>query len=526
MTAESVLLALMRINIVASATIVLVLVMRPSVLRWLSPKLTYGLWLIVPIAAAASLLPGPTSIEFIEPTAAIDFAEVGPSISSQVAPAAPSETTSASIDSRTDDYSPLLLAFWLFGAIGLFVRSVVGTYRFLHDPAAGPALVGILRPTLVLPADFQTRFSEAEQCLVLAHEEQHRRSWHPITNALVEVARCACWFNPLAHFASRQFRSDQELACDAAVVRAHPAKRRTYAEALLKTQIVPVSPPLVCTWTSRSAQALGDRISMLGRPAPSQSRAIVGTLSLAGLCIIAGYAAWAQQPDTRVYRVGRPAAVWTPASEAPDGVLSHELEGRRHDFFIELAQTRDEIPLVFFGTTDTEMWWWDRGQDIWQRAFEPLGAVNFGSQGTQPRSLLWRMQNGELDGFDAKLIVLQAWGIIGADNGTNYADGFLPIIAEIRLRQPQAKLLLMAPLPRGVPAGMARLDLWRQQAALYDDTMVALADGETVFYANFGDRFYNEDGSFKSETWRGGRRAPGFEIWADALQPWIERYVN
>ena len=375
-----------------------------------------------------------------------------------------------------------------------------------------------------MPADFRTRFTDEERFLILAHEDRHRSSGHPTINALVEIARCACWFNPLAHLASRRFRIDQELACDATIIAAHPTRRRAYAEALLKTQIVPTFRPLVCTWTSRSAQLLSERIAMLGRPSLRLSRVLIGASLLTVISLALGFAAWAQRPERRIYQVARPAAVWTPASEAPTGTLSHELEGRRHDFFIELAQAGD-IDLLFFGTTDTEMWWWERGRETWNREYGSIKAANFGSQGTQPRSLLWRMRNGELDGFDAKLIVLQAWGIIGADNGADYAVGFIPIIAEVRSRQPQATLLLMAPLPRGVPRNTTNLELWQQQAASYDAAMASLADNESVFYANFGDRFFNEDGSFKRETWSGGRQGPGFEIWAEALQPWLERFV-
>jgi beta-lactamase regulating signal transducer with metallopeptidase domain len=520
MTAEIALSALVRINLVASAAILLVLALRPWILRWFDSRLTYWLWLIVPLATTASLLPRPQLIEFIEPSSVV-YVDENVSLDSSVASSASASAAApARVDRNISDFAALLLAVWLTGAIGLFSRSVVSTRRFGSDPIAGPALVGIFRPKLVLPADFRRRFTDEERSLILAHEDQHRRSGHPTINALVEIARCACWFNPLAHLASRRFRIDQELACDAMIIAAHPTKRRVYAEALLKTRIVPRDRPLVCTWTSRSAQSLGERITMLGRPSLRLSRALIGVFLLAVINLALGYTAWAQQPERRVYEVARPAAVWTPSSEAPAGTLSHELEGRRHDFFIELAQAGD-IDLLFFGTTDTEMWWWKRGREIWNREYGSIKAANFGSQGTQPRSLLWRMRNGELDGFDAKLIVLQAWGIIGADNGADYADGFIPIIAEVRSRQPQARLLLMAPLPRG----MARFDRWRQQAASYDAAMASLADNKSVFYANFGDRFFNEDGSFKRETWSGGRQGPGFEIWAEALQPWLERFV-
>lgn len=237
---------------------------------------------------------------------------------------------------------------------------------------------------------------------------------------------------------------------------------------------------------------------------------------------------WGQQPGRPIAQNAGPEVRWTPSSEAPQGTLSHALEGQRHDLFIELAQQGD-IGLVFFGTTETEMWWWqDRGRSVWDREFGTLKAANFGSQGTQPVSLLWRMRNGELVGYEARLIVLQA----GAPAGLNTRDRdelvprYVALIDEIRLRQPQAAILLFAPLPRG-----QNLAAWRQGAQARAAVFAGLVDEETVFYDDIGERFYRPDGSFKRETWgidadNRGTQTAAFDIWADAMQPWIDRFVR
>jgi beta-lactamase regulating signal transducer with metallopeptidase domain len=531
MTAETMLAALVRLNLVASVAIMLVLALRPLVLRRFGASIAYWLWLVVPIAATASFLPARVQIVPMQQTASLTAAEEPVrALESSALPDGASAQVSRTPPLPLPALADLLVAVWLLGAAALFARSIVTTRRLAADASLGPALVGVLRPKLVLPADFETRFDAEERALILAHEEVHRVSGHTIINALVELARCANWFNPLAHVAARQFRVDQELACDAAVIAVHPSARRAYAEALLKTQVVPAYLPLGCAWTSRPARSLGERIVMLGRPSLSRGSATLGASTVALLGLALGYAAWAQQPERLVTQVARPEAVWTPAAQAPEGVLSHELEGRRHDLFIELAQAGG-IDLVFFGTTATEMWWWDRGRDVWDRAFGSLKAANFGSQGTQPRSLLWRMQNGELDGYEAKLIVLQAWGIgdnaIPDDGRAEFIAGFRPIIAEILARQPQAKLLIMAPLPRG----SVDLERWRQRAESIDAALTALADNATVFYANFGASFFDPDGSFKRETWsldfnNRGTQTAAFEIWAEELQPWLDRFVR
>src|SRR5690606_32010864 len=87
-------------------------------------------------------------------------------------------------------FADVLFAIWLLGGGALLVRSIVSTRRLAADPSVGPALVGVLRPRLVLPADFVTRFDAEERALILAHEDMHRVSGHTLVNALVEVTRC------------------------------------------------------------------------------------------------------------------------------------------------------------------------------------------------------------------------------------------------------------------------------------------------------------------------------------------------
>jgi len=232
-----------------------------------------------------------------------------------------------------------------------------------------------------------------------------------------------------------------------------------------------------------------------------------------------GCAVHSQPPDYQ--------PVWTPSSQAPTDTLSHQLEAQRHDFFIELAQAGD-IDLVFFGTTEAEMWWWDaRGQAVWDREFAALKAANFGSQGTQPRSLLWRMQNGELDGYAAKLIVLQAGQASAVQNyPVGYVSGYTALLDEIRLRQPAARILLFAPLPRG-----RSLTAHRQWAEANAAVFESYVDDEVVYYTDIGEQFYLPDGSFNRETWSDqvadrGTQPAAFEIWAEQLQPWLDQFVR
>ena len=181
--------------------------------------------------------------------------------------------------------------------------------------------------------------------------------------------------------------------------------------------------------------------------------AVAGAATIVVVGLASGYTAWAQQPERRVTQIATPPkAAWTPMSGAPAGLLT-ALEGRHHDNFIERARAGD-IDIVFFGMTETEMWHWpDRGRSVWDWTLGLRKAANFGSQGTRFESLLWRMQNGELAGYQAKLVVLQGFGpgdlAIPGDRVAEFVAGYTAIIAEVRARQPQAKILLSAAFPRG-----------------------------------------------------------------------------
>ena len=249
------------------------------------------------------------------------------------------------------------------------------------------------------------------------------------------------------------------------------------------------------------------------------------------LGLASGNVAWAQQSERLTAPVGAPPeAVWTPTADAPAGVMTPGLEGERHDRFIDRARSGD-IDIVFFGSTATEMWLWqDRGRSVWDQTFGSLRVANFGTQGTLPTGLLWRMQNGELAGYQAKLVVLQTSGsgnAIPNDRLTELLGNYTAIIAEIRARQPEAKVLIFAPFPRG----RLRREPWRQVADANAATFAGLADNETVFYVDIGERFFLPDGSYNPEMWRTaivdpGIQTPAFEAWAEELEPWLDRFAR
>ncbi len=107
----------------------------------------------------------------------------------------------------------------------------------IASAVSSPAVTGLMRPTLLLPADFDREFSPAEARLVLKHELMHLKRGDLMLNALMCVMMALHWFNPLLWLAFFKIRADREAACDAQVLHDAPNDRRIeYGHALLKVE--------------------------------------------------------------------------------------------------------------------------------------------------------------------------------------------------------------------------------------------------------------------------------------------------
>jgi beta-lactamase regulating signal transducer with metallopeptidase domain len=101
-------------------------------------------------------------------------------------------------------------------------------------PDAGPALVGIWRPKLLLPACVK-EFSAADLRVFLLHELAHLKRRDVAVNHLIAILQAFHWFNPFVWAAFSRMRADRELACDEAVLRLTPLREwRAYGCTILK----------------------------------------------------------------------------------------------------------------------------------------------------------------------------------------------------------------------------------------------------------------------------------------------------
>ena len=261
-------------------------------------------------------------------------------------------------------------------------------------------------------------------------------------------------------------------------------------------------------------------------------RRVTGWLTIF-LVAIASVTALAQQPAQAPS--GAPPAVQAPQGPAAPGAaqpgpgggrgrggpLPPATEPRprddaRHQSFLEVARAGN-IDLLFVGDSITD--WWrqeQRGLSVWNEHFMPLKVANFGIAGDTTQGVLWRMQNGELDGFQAKLIVLMlGTNNINRNENDDIAAGDRAIVNEFLKRQPQAKVLVLGIFPRGAAAD----NPFRASIKAINEKLATIADNKRVFYMDIGDKFLAPDGTLTAEIMPDGLHpsTQGYRIWADAI---------
>ena len=139
------------------------------------------------------------------------------------------------------------------------------------DRVAAPVTLGIVRPAIVLPADWR-QWDGAKLDAVLAHERSHIRRYDPAVQLLSAIHRALLWYSPLSWFLHRRIvRVAEEASDDAAV--AVTRDRASYAEVLLDFMQRGV----------RSANWLGVPMARYGRPDERIHRILDGTILSRGV---------------------------------------------------------------------------------------------------------------------------------------------------------------------------------------------------------------------------------------------------
>ena len=187
----------------------------------------------------------------------------------------------------------------------------------------------------------------------------------------------------------------------------------------------------------------------------------------------------------------------------------------------ELAAAHQPVDLVFIGDSITHNWEKD-GQAVWARHYAKYGALDLGFGGDHTENVLWRLQHGEIDGIRPKVAVV----MVGTNNtGDRQEDprttaaGIRRILDEIRRRQPDTRILLLAVFPRDEqPTSPLRRLNDRVNAIIS-----GYADGEHVFFLDIDRALTNADGTLSRDVMPDllHPNEKGYAIWAAQMEPML-----
>jgi lysophospholipase L1-like esterase len=186
------------------------------------------------------------------------------------------------------------------------------------------------------------------------------------------------------------------------------------------------------------------------------------------------------------------------------------------------------IDVYFEGDSITRRWGALDYPDLlanWKQNFFGWNAADFGWGADRTQNILWRLQNGELDGVNPKVVVLLAGtnnvGDLSAagEASARAADitrGLLAILHVIQEKAPAATIILMGIFPRNDKMEFMPL------IDSINHSLSALADGRKIRYLNINDKLAGSDGKLFEGMMNGDKlhlNAKAYQVWADALKP-------
>ena len=197
-----------------------------------------------------------------------------------------------------------------------------------------------------------------------------------------------------------------------------------------------------------------------------------------------------------------------------------------HEQLLEKAK-QGKIDIYFEGDSITRRWGatdYPQYLENWKSNFFGWNAADFGWGADRIENILWRLENGELDGIHPKVIVLLA----GTNNVggrppanpdalvDNITRGLQAVVKVMQEKAPEAVIILTGIFPRN--DNVALLAVIQR----VNDNLAKMADGKKIRYLNVNDKLAGPDGTLLEGMMNPDKLHPGlkgYQVWADGLKP-------
>ena len=162
------------------------------------------------------------------------------------------------------------------------------------------------------------------------------------------------------------------------------------------------------------------------------------------------------------------------------------------------------------------------GAAVWEQYYGHRNALELGCGWDRLENMLWRLQHGELEASDPRLVVLMAGtNNLEVNSPEEIAAGVAGLCDEIHRQKPRARILLLAIFPRGKDRHFRELDETNRLIA-------KLGRRSYIQFKDIGSVFLNEQGELTREIMpdllHPGEE--GYRRWAKAIEPEISRALR
>lgn len=209
----------------------------------------------------------------------------------------------------------------------------------------------------------------------------------------------------------------------------------------------------------------------------------------------------------------------------PESGMKNAKWRAKHEAINERVK-QGNVDVIFVGDSHSGGWK-GQGKELWKKYYEPRNAANLGVGGDQTQHVLWRLDNGNIDGISPKLAIVE----IGANNihfkqtPEQVTAGIKAIVDKLREKFPNAKILILGLFPRGPKAD----DPFRALHAETNKLAARLADDKMVFFLDITPKFLNPDGTFRDGMLNDDNlhfSSMGYKVWAESMEPTMVKLLG